>query len=402
MSDKYFFNKFSNAFTDMLDQIQNENYPAEIDKDTNKVVSEKWSFKDFLNFFVAIYFKYIKLLKNIEDSYDQTIHPQLRTYIKRFLENILCRIVQVKKEIIFYSCPIINIEIPNKTGVPGTPYVFLDDYLMDMKLEPRDLNLIIPRYFREDDSIRTKERMKIVDMRLTQKHGNSLPEQDIYPNRFYNIDIKFDEAIKILQKVEMARQGIHRVEKLDNKKDHDVAGELIAREESKRLVLENLMSHFKLKKNKYDDMELVKMIPKENLNLDNKDDPIKFSEDTRNERKRIQNDNAELYKIQKEEMKSKFHKIEEDDIKEDMKNQRRDWISEQIQLNDPKTEGPPYDIRKFYDRNDKEHKEDLDENQLKAKENIAKEKLKGKQDEKKKKDAGQEMKCKSCYYFISI
>lgn len=387
MSDKLFFTKFSNAFTDILDQIQQEQFPAEVEN--GKVISAQWTCKDFLNFFIGLYFKYIKLLRDVEDAYDQTVHPQLRKYILKFLTNIMCRLVQVKKELIFYNNPILEL--------PGIPYIFLDDYIIDYKMEPRDLDLVIPKYFREDDTGTNIEAKLIIDQRLNEKFGNCLPEEDIYPNKLFNIEVKFEEAIKMIQNLEMGRQGIQRIEKLDNKKDTDLAGELIVGDESKRLIFENLMAHYKLKKTKYDEMELLKMLPYNTSALDINSDPIKFSKETRDERKRIQNNNNMYYNICKDEIKDKFHKIEEDDLRENMKNERRDWISKQIMFNDPKTQGPPHDIKLFYQKDDVEKKEILDENQVKMKENIAKDKLKGKQDAKKKDENGQMIKCKIIY-----
>ena len=139
MSDKFFFNKFGNSFTEILEQIQTEQYPGEMVN--NKIVSSGWSCKDFMNFFMSLYLKYISLLENVEDSFDQTVNPQMRKYMQKFLENLICRLVQVKKEMIFYNNPIITL--------PGMIYVFLDDYIIDMKIEPRDVDLIIPRFFRE-------------------------------------------------------------------------------------------------------------------------------------------------------------------------------------------------------------------------------------------------------------
>ena len=381
MSDKFFFNKFTSSFTDILDQIQNENYPAEV-LENGKIVSEKWSCKDFLNYFVQLYYKYVKLLAKIEEAYDQTVHPQLRVHVKKFLENILCRLVQVKKEILFYNNPIIEL--------PGIPYFFMDDYIIDMKIEPRDLDLIIPQYFREDDSQLTKERMAIIDQRLIQKYGSAIPEEDFFPSQSENFSLDFEKAVRILQNFEMGRQAVQRIDKQDNKKKTSIEG---GKEEIKKIIMENLIARYKLKKVKFDDLELIKMIPQD-LELLDEEDYIKFAKKNREERKKIQADNLELYNIQKEELKTKFQKIEEDDIREDMKNQRRDWISEQIKFNDPKTQGPPYDVNQFYLRNNVEKKVVLDENQLKMKETIAKDKLKQKQDDKKKNEQGQMIKCK--------
>ena len=382
MSDKYFFVKFSNTLLDILDQIQTEQYPSEVEN--GKVVSEKWAFKDFMNFFVGMYFKYIKLLRDCEDSYDQTVHPQLRKYIKKFVENLLCRLVQVKKEMIFYNNPILYL--------PGIPYIFLDDYIVDLKLEPRDLELVIPKYFRENDSILTKKRRILVDKRLIEFFGDDYPEEDIFPGKYFNVNLEFEQAIRILQNLEMGRQATQRVDKL-LKRELASNSEVISDEEQKKLIFDNLIAIYKLRKSKFDEMEFINMIPNEEDIIENSKDNNKLlAKNIRQERKRIQANNLEYYEVYKEEMKNNFKKVEEDDIKENMKNERREWISNQIMFND-KSQGPPYDIKFFYERNNVEKKEVLDENQIKQAENIAKDKLKQKQDNKKKDEAGQMIKC---------
>lgn len=389
MSEKYFFNKFTSAFTDILNQIQTEQFPAELDSN-KKVISADWSCKKFLNFFVALYFRYIRLLKNVEDSYDQIINPQVRKYIKKFLANLLCRLVQVKKEIIFYNNPIISL--------PGIIYVFLDDYLIDMKMEPRDLDLPIPQYFREDDSDLVKQRHAIISNHMIEAFGDDLPEEDIY-TKHYIVDLSFNEAINILQNFEMARQGLKRVDKIikeEAKKatDHDIgAKSIIGEVESKNLIMENIIAHYKLKKNRYDEMELLRMIPQDTSANDSSTDNNKFAAEVRAERKLIQNDEKiEYEEVFKNNLKDKFKKIEQDDVRESMKNERRDWITKYIQEHQGE---PPVDIKGFYARNDVEKKEVLDDAQIKEQQNLAKDALKKKQDTKKKEEGGQMIKRKS-------
>lgn len=375
MSDKYYFSKFSSSFNDLLDLIQLENYPGELEN--GKLISEKWTPKDFANYSTSLYYKYIKVSKEIEESYDQIIHPQLRKYIKKFLENVLCRIVQLKKEIINYNNPVVTL--------PPVPYIFLDEYLIDLKLEPRDFDLVIPKYFSEDHDDLTQKRMKIVDEMLILKFGNCLPEEDVITNRYFNVEMSFDDAIKILQNLELGRQATKRIDRLV-KKESELVGELLAGEESKKLLVENLIAHYKMKKSKYDEKQLLKM---QNVEYTDKNkDPLKIVEEIKKGKKEIQKNNKIYYEAYKEDMKVNWARVEENELRENMINERREWISKQIMFNDPKTEGPPYSIKQFYEKDNVEKKVELDENQLKIKENIAKDKLKAKQDDKKKNEKG--------------
>ena len=188
---------------DIIEQIQLEQYPGEITTG-NHTVSSSWSAKDWLNYYVNLYIKYIATLKKVDDSYDQIIHPQMRKSIRKFLENILCRINQVKSEIIYYNYPIADVK--------PCHYIFLDDYLIEMKLEPEALNLVIPKFFRESKTEAEKMRKVLLDEKLKERFGDDLPEIDI-TNFFFKFELNLDDAIKILQNFEVGRQNTKRITK---------------------------------------------------------------------------------------------------------------------------------------------------------------------------------------------
>ena len=48
----------------------------------------------------VLYIKYIEIYKRLEDCFDQMVHPQKRIFIKRTLECSLCRICELKKNLI--------------------------------------------------------------------------------------------------------------------------------------------------------------------------------------------------------------------------------------------------------------------------------------------------------------
>jgi hypothetical protein len=188
---------------DIIEQIQLEQYPGEISTG-NHTVSQTWNAKDWLNYYVNVYIKYIDILKKVDDSYDLITHPQMRKLIRTFLENIICRINQVKSELIYYNYPIAEVK--------PCHYIFLDDYLIEMKLEPKALNLVIPKFFREVKTEAEKKRKILLDEKLKEKFGDDLPEIDI-TNFFFKFEMNLDEAIKILQNFEVGRQNTKRITK---------------------------------------------------------------------------------------------------------------------------------------------------------------------------------------------
>ena len=155
-----------------------------------------------------MYIRYIDISKRVEDCYDQILFPQMRKIIKKFLNNILCRIVQLKKEILFI----------NYTSLYPA-YLFLDNYLIEFKLEPDSINLVIPRMFREDDDKSFILRAKLYESRL-KKYLEIDPEEYFTKKEFFKKEISVDDAIRIIQTFELGRQNLKRINHLilSNKK----------------------------------------------------------------------------------------------------------------------------------------------------------------------------------------
>lgn len=200
---RFFYNQFNGALLDIIEQIQLEQFPGEIHTG-NQTVSQTWTAKDWLNYYVNLYIKYIDLLRKVDESYDQITHPQMRKTIKKFLENIVCRINQIKAEMIYYNYPIAEVK--------PCHYIFLDDYLIEMKLEPEALNLVIPKAFRESKTEEEMKRKILLDEKLKERFGDDKPEIDV-TNFFFKFELNLDDAIKILQNFEVGRQNTRRITK---------------------------------------------------------------------------------------------------------------------------------------------------------------------------------------------
>jgi len=124
-----------------------------------------------------------------------------------------------------------------------------------------------------------------------------------------------------------------------------------------------------------------------------------FSEENRKERKNKQIQREDQYKEYKEDLGNKIRTIEGYDIKEAMKNQRRDWINKERSENRGE---PPLNIDLYYKRLDVEKKVELNDAQKKALEEQAKEKLKKEQDKKKNEEKGNQIQCKNIIFLILI
>ena len=403
MSEKFFYDNFFQSLIELHEQIQLEQWPASIGANGKKPADSWKNMKQFLNFYVGIYVKYIYLLRKIEDSYDQIIHVQIREMVKKFLQNIICRLVKVKGEIIYFNNPILELK--------PCHYVFLDEYLIDLKLEPEDLDLCIPRYFREDKSDKMIERKLILEDALKRVNGDTLPEED-RTKFFYHVDIGFDDSISMLQNFEICRQNIKRITqklKYELKKEKDVmagGGQTLAAEERRSIILQHLVAIQKVKQIKEEEMKFLKMKKntlEENLmipalnsigtNPTEKDEifsNLKTPEEIRKNRKEIQKERERDYNDYLKNLEKSINEVEGYDIKQKMINERRDWMEEYKHNH----KQPPQQIKLFYDKFKVTIKQELDDNQKKEKDKIAKDKLKKEQDKKKKDEQGDKIQIK--------
>ena len=397
MSEKFFYDNFFQTLIELHEQIQLEQWPASIGPDGKKPADSWKNMKQFLNFYVGVYVKYIYLMRRIEDSYDQIIHVQIRAMVKNFLQNILCRLVKVKGEIIYFNNPILEFK--------PCHYVFLDEYLIDLKLEPDDLEIAIPRYFREDYSDKMVERRLLLENGLKRLNGNTLPEED-RTKFFYHVDLTFDDAVCMLQNFEIGRQNIKRITqklKFEMKKEKDPmagGGQTLAAEERKNIILQHLVAIQKIKQIREEEMKFLRMKKntlEENLaipalnsigtNPTEKDEifsNIKSPEEIRKNRKEIQKERQRDYDEYLKNLEKSINEVEGYDMRQKMINERREWMEQYKHDHNE----PPQLIKLFYDKFNVTIKQELDDNQKKEKDKIAKDKLKKEQDKKKKDEQG--------------
>ena len=397
MSEKFFYDNFFQTLIELHEQIQLEQWPASIGPDGKKPADSWKNMKQFLNFYVGVYVKYIYLMRRIEDSYDQIIHVQIRAMVKNFLQNILCRLVKVKGEIIYFNNPILEFK--------PCHYVFLDEYLIDLKLEPDDLEIAIPRYFREDYSDKMVERRLLLENGLKRLNGNTLPEED-RTKFFYHVDLTFDDAVCMLQNFEIGRQNIKRITQrilFEMKRVKDVmpgGGQTLAAEEKKNMNLQHLVAIQKVKQIREEEMKFLRMKKytlEENLtipalnsigtNPTEKDEifsNIKSPDEIRKNRKEIQKERQRDYDEYLKNLEKSINEVEGYDMRQKMINERREWMEQYKHDHNE----PPQQIKLFYDKFNVTIKQELDDNQKKEKDKIAKDKLKKEQDKKKKDEQG--------------
>ncbi|XP_044056218.1 dynein regulatory complex protein 11 isoform X2 [Siniperca chuatsi] len=145
--------------------------------------------KDRVVFFqrlAMLYVRYIQIFRQLEKAYDQVVHPQKRRVIRTILDGVMGRVLELKNEMVEKEF---------------SEYHYMDDVLHDLKLTPADLEIPIPRYFISDRSKELQERKRMLTDILKMVEVTKSPEPLMAK------DMSQEEAIKIIQVAERARQG---------------------------------------------------------------------------------------------------------------------------------------------------------------------------------------------------
>ena len=78
----------------------------------------------------TLYIKYLQIFRKLEESYDQMVHPQKRMDIKKALEAVMGRLLEVKELLVLLNKKV--------------NFINLDDVLVDLKLAPEVLEVPVP------------------------------------------------------------------------------------------------------------------------------------------------------------------------------------------------------------------------------------------------------------------
>ncbi|XP_062251903.1 dynein regulatory complex protein 11-like [Platichthys flesus] len=140
----------------------------------------------FLQSVALFYVRYLQIFRKLEEIYDQVVHPQKRRLIRTILDGVIGRLLELKNEMVEKEY---------------SEYHYMDDILHDLNLIPADLEIPIPRYFITECSKEFQERKTMVTdilkMVEVTESLEPLMAKDMSP----------EEAIKIIQVAERARQG---------------------------------------------------------------------------------------------------------------------------------------------------------------------------------------------------
>ncbi|KAL6052586.1 hypothetical protein STEG23_025336, partial [Scotinomys teguina] len=172
------YNRMWHQTQEALNTLLNEESEKMTEPQRNKVI--------VFQMLATFYIKYVQIFRDMEDVYDQIVHPQKRMLIRKILDGVMGRILELKNEMV-------ELEM--------TEFHYFDDILQDLKLTPQELDVPIPKYFLKERLEVLKGREKILTGILNEC-GSNLPNV-----KFTVKSLAWEEAVNLIQTAERARQG---------------------------------------------------------------------------------------------------------------------------------------------------------------------------------------------------
>eukprot|EP00003_Mantamonas_plastica_P012269 TRINITY_DN221_c2_g1_i3.p1 TRINITY_DN221_c2_g1~~TRINITY_DN221_c2_g1_i3.p1 ORF type:complete len:480 (-),score=161.81 TRINITY_DN221_c2_g1_i3:136-1575(-) len=177
MSHKTYTSLWKSTMMDIVENLQDEDAEALSLKHAAKPERQ--------HFVLSLYVRYVDIYRQLEDSYDQMAHPQKRELLRKVLESVMCRVLELKEELVDEFL---------------TEYVDFDSALMDLHLTPKALEIPTPRFCaesRRDDILMHQQEVSILKEKFVDTMGLDSEDQGM----------SIDEALLVIQKAERARQG---------------------------------------------------------------------------------------------------------------------------------------------------------------------------------------------------
>ncbi|XP_031414007.1 dynein regulatory complex protein 11 [Clupea harengus] len=137
----------------------------------------------------GFYLKYLQIMHNLEEVYDQMVHPQKRRVVRAVMEGVMGRLLELKNEMV---------------ELEFSEFHYFDDMLQDLKMTPADLEVPIPRYFVREKMRVLKERERML-AHILAKGGHIEQQEPVCHAAAQRVSV--EEAVQLLQVSERARQG---------------------------------------------------------------------------------------------------------------------------------------------------------------------------------------------------
>lgn len=99
------------------------------------------------NITADLYVQYCLICNNLNECYDQMIQPQKRILIKKLLDSVLGRVLELRHELI---------------EIDLSEYSYYDNIFLKYNVTPEEVEIKVPHYFRQEHETTYQERRKFV------------------------------------------------------------------------------------------------------------------------------------------------------------------------------------------------------------------------------------------------
>ncbi|CAG0886207.1 unnamed protein product [Cyprideis torosa] len=134
----------------------------------------------------TLYLHYLVILRQLDECYDQIVHPQKRILLRKLLDQTIGRILELKQELVRLDIREIQ---------------YFDHLLAELGMQPEDASITIPKYFlRETKDSAENRKQQFREIYKTLGYIDEMEEKKPVP-------LTIGEAILLIQTVERGRQG---------------------------------------------------------------------------------------------------------------------------------------------------------------------------------------------------
>ncbi|XP_036616441.1 IQ and AAA domain-containing protein 1-like [Trichosurus vulpecula] len=323
----------------------------------------------------SLFLHYLGMMRQLDVIYDQMVQPQKRQLVRRLLDGVAGRILELKEELV---------------QVDLSEYHCLDHVLQDLKLTPADLEVPIPKYFMLEQRKVLQDREEMM-AEILEKIGRKDAKAD-------GVILRQSDAIMLIQRAERARQGRLRAKFMrEIRKDEEFEGRVRenkwfeSNKDRAALIIQKLWRGYlqrkRTRQERLLEMEFIGMIPssKEADYLAT----VKRAQNGEELRRQRQKEKELEYKEAMVELQKHLKDKEGPDIQEEMKEQIRQWFIECHDLTGQFPEFPDEEIGGsqviFSDKTPQQVKTEMDLMEEDTPKKKGKEKPKEKEKKKKEK-----------------
>ncbi|XP_056655894.1 IQ and AAA domain-containing protein 1-like [Monodelphis domestica] len=326
----------------------------------------------------TLFLHYLGMMRRLDIIYDQMVQPQKRRLIRRLLDGVAGRILELKEELV---------------QVNLSEYHCLDFALQDLKLTPADLEVPIPKYFLLEQSQEIKDRETLMEG-LLDKFGLRLLQEE---KRYFSLP----EAVLLIQRAERGRQGWFRAKFMreireDEERERNRRGRENKRFENDKdqaaIYIQKIWRGYRQRKitrqMRHQEMEFIGMMPPSNET--NYLMTLRSAEKGEEVRRQRQSEKEAEYQEAIVELHRHLRDKEGPNLQEKMKSQIRQWF---IECHDVTGQFPEYPDEEiggseviYSDKTPQQVKTEMDEIDDENAKKKGKEKPKEKEKDKKKKE----------------